>query len=100
MLKDIEKHNFTYDGCEIEFRKRVDDDIDVVITRGNLRRVYQLSDLKVYETYTINGYRLSFEFGKRYIPYEYTSTILSKDHTKERIEKFKEMIMKGEVELP
>ena len=100
MLKDIEKHNFTYDGCEIEFRKRVDDDIDVVITRGNLRRVYQLTNLKEYETYTQKGYTLSCEFGKMRIPYEYKSTILSKDHTEERIKKFKEMIIKGEVELP
>ena len=84
--KNVNTYNFTYQGCVIEFFERTDNaDIDVIITKGNQRRNYQL-------THTM----------KTEIRYDSLSGITYSclvDCSEEVIEQFKNNVLKGRVEL-
>ena len=84
-MRNVEKHNFAYNGCEIKFYERpFDYDVDVIISKGNLKRHYQLTDLiHTIEYRTIEG----------------TWVLHTEEKTEERIKQFKELVMKGGLEL-
>ena len=84
-MRNVEKHNFTYNGCNIKFYERPTDyGIDVIVSKGNLRRCYKLSELLEEYQYITN-----------------CGTFITRivDYTEKRIEQFKCLVIKGELEL-
>ena len=87
MIKNIDEFNFIHNDYKIKFCRKPNtaDDIDIFITKGNTCKHLRLSDLIKIELF--------------YDVYSDKIITVDVDCTEECIKKFKEAVIKGELDL-